>query len=59
MPKLSFKLGKIKCAFWEWMPKKQRILAVDFGDTEETREETIEHMWKRFMEILQSVERKP
>lgn len=56
MPNLSYKLAEIRCAFQEWMPQKQRILAVDFGETEETREETINAMWKRFMEILQSVE---
>ena len=58
MPKLKFVVGEIKCAFWEWMPK-QSILAVDFGSTEETREETIQYMWDRFMKILQSVEKKP
>ncbi len=59
MPKISYKLAQIRCAFQEWMPKGQRILAVDFGETEEEREETIQHMWKRFMKILQNVERKP
>lgn len=58
MPKLSYKIAAIKCAFWEWMPKQQ-FFAVDFGKTEATREETIGYMWKRFVEILQSVERKP
>ncbi len=56
MPKLNYKIAAIRCAFREWMPKNQRILAVDFGDTEEEREETIQSMWKRFMKILQSVE---
>ena len=56
MPKLLFRIGAIKCAFWEWMPKQQ-FFAVDFGSTEETREETINYMWKRFAEVLQSVER--
>ncbi len=59
MPKLSYKVAKIRCAFWEWMPKNQRILAVDFGETEEEREETIQAMWKRFMKILQGVEKSP
>ena len=58
MPKLNFRLAEIQCAFKEWMPK-QRILAVDFGENEEEREETIQAMWKRFVEILQSVEKKP
>lgn len=59
MPKCSFRLAEIQCAFWEWMPKNQRILAVDFGENEQEREETILAMWKRFAEILQSIERKP
>lgn len=56
MPKLSFKLAKIRCAFWEWMPK-QKFFAVDFGSTPETREETMQYMWKRFVKLLQSVEK--
>jgi len=59
MPKLNFTIGELKCAFWTWMPKNQQVFAVDFGETEETREETIQYMWQRFVEILQSVEKKP
>ena len=58
MPKLNYKIAAVRCAFWEWMPN-QRILAVDFGETEEEREETIQNMWKRFMKILQGVEKSP
>lgn len=56
----QYKIAEIQCAFWEWMQiPKQRVFAVDFGETEETRKETIEWMWKRFVEILAAVERKP
>lgn len=55
MPKLKFAVAEIQCTFWEWMPK-QNLFAVDFGNTEESREETIRWMWKRFVKILQSVE---
>lgn len=38
------------------MPK-QSFFAVDFGDTEQSREETINHLWWHFVELLQSVEK--
>ena len=57
--KSVFKKAQLKCAFWEWMPKNQRVFAVDFGETEETREETIEWMWRRFVEVLLSVAERP
>ena len=58
MPKLKFSIAEIKCAFWEWMPK-QSVLAIDFGDTEESREETIRYLWQHFFRILSRVERSP
>ena len=58
MPRLKFSIAELKCAFWKWMPK-QNFFAVDFGDTEETREETINHLWWHFVEILQGIEKQP
>lgn len=58
MPKLNYKLTQIRCAFWKWMPS-QNLFAVDFGETEETREETIEWMWRHFVDVLQGIEKKP
>ena len=62
MPKLKFPIGAIKCAFKEWMHHlmpNQSVLAIDFGETEEAHEETMDYMWKRFVKILQSVEKSP
>lgn len=58
MPRLNYKIAELKCAFWKWMPKQQ-FFAIDFGENEEEREETVETMWKRFMGILQNVEKSP
>lgn len=50
----KFTKAEIKCAFWEWMPKQQ-FFAVDFGENDKEREETIEAMWRRFVDILLNV----
>ena len=62
MPRLQYKVAEIHCAFLEWfeqMMPGQSILAIDFGEGPEERKETIQEFWKRYVKILQSVERKP
>lgn len=56
----DFSVAQVRCAFFNWfdvIAPRQSLFAVDFGETEQSREETINHLWWHFVEILQSVER--
>jgi hypothetical protein len=60
MPRLSYKVAQIKCAFYAWfdwlVPKGQKILAIDMGETPEEVGETVERFWRVFVEKLLDVE---
>jgi hypothetical protein len=54
-----FNKAQLKCAFYAWfdwlVPKGQKILAIDMGETPEEVEETIERFWRVFVEKLLDV----
>jgi hypothetical protein len=60
MRKSEFSKESVKCAFFNWldmmMPNNQQFIALDMGETEEEREETLNKFWRKFTDVLLSVE---
>ena len=59
MRESRFSKEVVKCAFFNWfdmMIPKQQFLALDMGETEEERNETVKKFWYKFVDVLLSVE---